>query len=54
MLAGLVAQQPQVDLESGNIVGAEALVRWQHPKSGLITPNEFIRVKSDAPRSPGK
>lgn len=34
--------QPRVDIASGRCIGCEALVRWQHPKLGLIPPNEFI------------
>lgn len=34
--------QPQVDLRSGDIIGLEALVRWNHPKRGLVSPGEFI------------
>ncbi|HEX6721994.1 MAG TPA: EAL domain-containing protein [Burkholderiaceae bacterium] len=34
--------QPKVDLDSGHIIGAEALVRWQHPQRGLVPPMEFI------------
>ena len=34
--------QPQVNLETGVIQGAEALVRWRHPQHGLIMPTEFI------------
>ncbi|MGN6609372.1 MAG: putative bifunctional diguanylate cyclase/phosphodiesterase [Jatrophihabitans sp.] len=36
--------QPKLDLATGVIVGAEALVRWQHPRRGLIGPNEFLPV----------
>ena len=34
--------QPQFDIKLGQIVGAEALVRWNHPERGLVFPNEFI------------
>jgi diguanylate cyclase (GGDEF)-like protein len=34
--------QPKVDLENGTVVGAEALVRWQHPDRGLIPPADFV------------
>lgn len=37
-----VYYQPKVDLFSGEIRGLEALVRWQHPRLGLVPPNEFI------------
>jgi diguanylate cyclase (GGDEF)-like protein len=36
--------QPQVAVESGKIIGLEALVRWRHPERGLIGPNVFIPV----------
>ena len=39
--------QPQFDLSSGRIVGMEALLRWQHPTLGLISPTEFIPVAED-------
>jgi diguanylate cyclase (GGDEF)-like protein len=34
--------QPKVDLQKGRIIGAEALVRWQHPQRGLVPPMQFI------------
>jgi diguanylate cyclase (GGDEF)-like protein len=36
--------QPVVELGSGRVIGAEALLRWQHPVRGLIAPGEFIEV----------
>lgn len=36
--------QPQVDVASSRIVGAEALVRWQHPDWGLVMPGRFIAI----------
>lgn len=37
-----VYHQPEIDLSSGKIVGLEALVRWQHPRRGLMAPSDFI------------
>jgi EAL domain-containing protein (putative c-di-GMP-specific phosphodiesterase class I) len=37
-----VYYQPQVDIATGQIIGAEALVRWQNPDRGIISPIEFI------------
>jgi EAL domain-containing protein (putative c-di-GMP-specific phosphodiesterase class I)/ActR/RegA family two-component response regulator len=34
--------QPQVDLLTGEVIGAETLVRWQHPQRGMVPPNEFV------------
>jgi diguanylate cyclase (GGDEF)-like protein len=34
--------QPQIRLDNGQIIGAEALIRWLHPKRGLVQPDEFI------------
>jgi diguanylate cyclase len=39
--------QPQVDLHTGHICGAEALVRWLHPRRGLLGPGEFIAVAEE-------
>jgi EAL domain-containing protein (putative c-di-GMP-specific phosphodiesterase class I) len=36
--------QPQVNVNSGLIVGAEALIRWNHPTKGRVPPNDFIPV----------
>lgn len=38
----VVRYQPVVDTDTGRVVGAEALVRWQHPIRGLLPPSEFI------------
>jgi diguanylate cyclase (GGDEF)-like protein/PAS domain S-box-containing protein len=39
--------QPKMDALSGRMVGAEALVRWQHPKRGLLLPGEFIPLAEE-------
>jgi EAL domain-containing protein (putative c-di-GMP-specific phosphodiesterase class I) len=36
--------QPQVTTRDGSLVGAEALIRWNHPERGLLLPNEFIHL----------
>jgi diguanylate cyclase (GGDEF)-like protein len=39
--------QPKLDLNTGTIVGAEALVRWTHPVRGIVSPAQFVRVAED-------
>ena len=36
--------QPKIDLASGAVVGAEALIRWMHPKRGVVSPAQFIPI----------
>lgn len=45
-----VAYQPQLDLRTGKIVGAEALVRWTHPERGPISPADFIPIAESSGR----
>jgi len=43
----LVYYQPRVNTATGKVVGAEALLRWQHPSRGIITPDNFIPLLED-------
>ncbi|WP_417671302.1 putative bifunctional diguanylate cyclase/phosphodiesterase [Roseibium sp.] len=39
-----VAYQPKIDLETGKVTGAEALLRWHHPELGMVPPGRFIPI----------
>ena len=43
----LLQYQPMVDISTGNLTGAEALVRWNHPEFGLLSPDEFIPLADE-------
>ena len=40
--------QPKINIASGELVAVEALIRWQHPKRGLVGPGEFITLAEDS------
>lgn len=43
----LLHYQPKINLRTGHITGVEALIRWNHPKWGIISPGTFIRIAED-------
>lgn len=42
-----IRYQPKIDLQSGGIFGFEALLRWQHPERGLLSPRDFMPVAEE-------
>jgi diguanylate cyclase (GGDEF)-like protein len=43
----LLHYQPQVEIRTGRITGAEALIRWQHPQRGMVPPGQFISIAEE-------
>lgn len=43
----LLYYQPQINIETGQLIGAEALIRWNHPEKGLVSPADFIPVAEE-------
>jgi len=44
----IVYYQPQMDIENNRIIGAEALIRWEHPEKGFISPGLFIPIAEES------
>jgi diguanylate cyclase (GGDEF)-like protein/PAS domain S-box-containing protein len=43
----MLVYQPQIHLETGSVVGMEALIRWNHPMRGLVSPGDFIPIAEE-------
>ena len=48
----VVHYQPKVEIQTGRVVGAEALIRWNHPARGLLVPGEFIEFAEECGLGP--
>jgi EAL domain-containing protein (putative c-di-GMP-specific phosphodiesterase class I) len=44
----IIHYQPQIDLATNKIIGFEALVRWQHPQKGILTPKKFLSLAEES------
>ena len=44
----LLKYQPQIDLRTGDVTGVEALLRWQHPELGLLSPDRFVHMAEES------
>ena len=44
----LLHYQPQVDIHTGQMTGAEVLLRWQHPEKGMVSPGQFIPMAEES------
>ncbi len=44
----MVYYQPQIDINSDKIIGAESLLRWEHPTMGMVSPADFIPIAEDS------
>jgi diguanylate cyclase (GGDEF)-like protein len=44
----LLHYQPKMNLNTGSMIGAEALIRWQHPDRGLVRPTQFVPIAEDS------
>jgi len=47
----VIHYQPKVNMRTGSVIGVEALIRWQHPRRGLVFPNDFLPVIENHPMS---
>ena len=43
----VIYYQPKIEIHSGDVIGIEALIRWEHPELGLLQPNKFIAIAEE-------